>query len=52
MILIEAIEQLRETKRSKTFVLASKARDLPDKLEWLKQGGDITIREILEAREN
>ena len=48
MNLFEAINACRETKRSKTFILASNARDLPDKLEWLKSVlGNKPIMEIM-----
>ncbi|MDD5704180.1 MAG: hypothetical protein PHU23_19270 [Dehalococcoidales bacterium] len=50
MLLNEAIEELRATQRSRTFVLASKAGDMAAKLEWLKERtGNLTIQEILEA---
>ena len=48
MNLFEAINQAKTTKRSYTFILASTAKDLPDKLEWLKGAlGDRPITEIM-----
>ena len=53
MLLTEAIQEIQATKRSKTFVFASIAKEMPDKLEWLKENvGHLTIQEILEARED
>jgi len=52
MLLTEAIAQCRETKRSRLYLFAGKARELTIELEWLKgRVGDKTMLEILEGRE-
>ena len=52
MLLTEAIAQCRETKRSRLYLFAGKARELITRLEWLKgRVGDKAITEILEGGE-
>ena len=49
MELLTALQQARETRRSKTFIFACKARELPGKLLWLIEyhGGNKSVGELV-----